>query len=210
MTRAKADNAPKTATTPRPRTASPRERTKAADAPAVKVAAKPKVVAKPKAAPAATPAAKASPKTEARQTDRSAPKTTTRAPTHMPDNPMRLPMFKSFDDWFTLYKANMDACIASAGIFSKGMESVAHAVFAFNKTAYEQGLANTKALLGATTLQEVYALQNRYAKVTYEDMVAEGTKISEMGMKVANEAMAPLAERFNVTVGTLVKEVKAA
>ena len=210
MTKAKADNAPKTATSPRPRTGSPRGRTRAAGAPVAKVAAKPKVVAKPKTVAAAPPAAKASPKTEVSRNDRPAPKTTTRAPTNTPDNPMRLPMFKNFDDWFTLYKANMDACIASAGIFTKGMESVAHAMFAFNKTAYEQGLASTKALLGATTLQEVYALQNRYAKVAYEDMVAEGTKISEMGMKVANEAMTPLAERFTATVGTLVKEVKAA
>ena len=204
MTKAKTASAPQASTKRRPRVSAPRSRTTAA------AATPKKVVAKPKPAPATTPAAKASPKAVAPQDDRPAPKTTPRAPTNTPANPMRHTMFKNLDDWFTLYKANMDACVASAGIFSKGMESVSHALFAFNKTVYEQGLANTKALLGATTLQEVYALQNRCARVAYEDMLAEGTKISEMGMKVANEAMAPLAARLNATVGTLVKDIKVA
>jgi len=67
-----------------------------------------------------------------------------------------------------------------------------------------------KALLAAKTLREAADLQNDWAKASFDKLVAEGTKVSELSVKVANEAFQPLNARMNVAVEKLFKPVTAA
>jgi phasin family protein len=66
-----------------------------------------------------------------------------------------------------------------------------------------------KALMGAKTLREAVDLQTDLAKSNFDKFIAESTKLSEMSVKVANEAFEPINARVNVAVEKLLKPIAA-
>ena len=57
--------------------------------------------------------------------------------------------------------------------------------------------------------REIVDLQSEYAKTSFDNIVSEGTKISEMTVKVANEALEPINARMNAAVEKMSKPVAA-
>jgi phasin family protein len=119
-------------------------------------------------------------------------------------------MFKSYEDLSKFQKDNYDAYVAASQIFAKGAENIGKAWMAFTQESLETVAQTAKALLGAKTLREAVDLQSDWAKSSFDKVVAEGTKISEMSVKVANEAYAPINARVNVAVEKMMKPVAAA
>ena len=62
-------------------------------------------------------------------------------------------------------------------------------------------------MMTAKTMRDVIDLQTDFAKQRFDHLVAEGTKMSEMSVKVANEAMEPLQKQFDTTVSTPTKPI---
>ncbi|MFD1627473.1 phasin family protein [Azospirillum griseum] len=116
---------------------------------------------------------------------------------------------KSYDDLSVLAKGNVDAVVKSSAIVAKGAEEAGKQVAAFTQSSLEKSVSNGKALLAVKTIQELIELQNAYAKASFDAFVTESTKLQELSVKIANEALAPLNERVNVTVETLGKPVAA-
>jgi phasin family protein len=114
-------------------------------------------------------------------------------------------ILKSYDDLSSLTKGNVDAVVKSSTIVAKGAEEAGKQVAAFTQSSLEKGVSNGKALLAVKTIQELIALQNAYAKASFDAFVAESAKLQELSVKIANEALAPLSERVNLTVETLGK-----
>lgn len=106
----------------------------------------------------------------------------------------------NFEDLQSLGKDNVDAVVASTKIFSKGVEDLTRAMFDLAQNSVEQSVAAGQAFMKAKTFKEVTELQNDLAKKSFDQFVAEGTKISEMSIKVANDAAEPLASRVNEVV----------
>jgi len=59
--------------------------------------------------------------------------------------------------------------------------------------------------LRAKNLQDAVQLNVETAKANYEKLVATSTKLSELSVKVATEAFAPVTARMNIAVGTFTK-----
>jgi hypothetical protein len=55
----------------------------------------------------------------------------------------------------------------------------------------------------------VIAVNNDYAKASFESFVANSTRISEIGVKATNEAMQPLTAQVGVAIERLKKPVAA-
>ncbi len=117
--------------------------------------------------------------------------------------------FKAYEEFSKFQKDNYDACVAATGIFAKGAENVGKTWMGLTQEAMEEAAQTAKALLGAKTLREAVDLQSGFAKANFDKFVAEGTKLSELTVKVANEAFAPLNARVNVAVEKLLKPVAA-
>jgi phasin family protein len=117
--------------------------------------------------------------------------------------------FKAYEEFSKFQKDNYDAYIAASAIFAKGAENVGKAWMTLTQEAMEAAQQTAKALLGAKTLREAVDLQSDFAKSNFDKLVAEGTKMSELTVKVANEAFAPLNARVNVAVEKLLKPVAA-
>jgi phasin family protein len=98
---------------------------------------------------------------------------------------------------------------AMTAVVAKGCEDMSRAVFGFQQETAEQAMGLTRRLLAAKTLREVVDVQSQYSKSLFDGFLAEGSKFSELGLKVANDAMTPIAERVNVTVETLSRPIAA-
>ncbi len=119
-------------------------------------------------------------------------------------------ILKSYDELSVLTKGNVDAVVKSGTIVAKGAEEAGKQVAAFTQSSMEKGVSNAKALLAVKTIQELFELQNAFAKASLDALVSESTKLQELTVKVANEALVPLSARMNVAVEALSKKPLAA
>ncbi|WP_372398405.1 phasin family protein [Azospirillum sp. HJ39] len=119
-------------------------------------------------------------------------------------------ILKSYDELSVLTKGNVDAVVKSGSIVAKGAEEAGKQVAAFTQSSMEKGVSNAKALLAVKTIQELFELQNAFAKASLDALVSESTKLQELTVKIANEAMVPLSARMNVAVEALSKKPLAA
>lgn len=116
---------------------------------------------------------------------------------------------KGYDEAAEVNKASMDAYVKCTNIMAKGFEDLGKAYFAFAQTAAESNVAAAKKLMAAKTINDVVDIQSEVARANFDKMVAESTKMSEMSVKVANEAFEPLQAQFTAVVEKFSKPVAA-
>lgn len=110
---------------------------------------------------------------------------------------------KNFDEVSSFGKDNVDAMLRATAAWTKGWEDFGREWFGYAQASVEKSVSTAKALLTAKSVREVVDLQSDYARSAFESAVTESTKLSEMTLKVANEALAPLSARMNATVEKL-------
>ena len=114
-------------------------------------------------------------------------------------------VFKGYDEFAVLGKDTFDAMVRTNSIVAKGMETFGMEILAYAQASLEDNMAQTKALLGAKSLKELVDLQSDFARARLDKVVAETTKLTDMSVQTANEAIVPLQKRVDVTVETLLK-----
>lgn len=117
--------------------------------------------------------------------------------------------FKAYGDLAAFGQANAEALFRSGSIVAKGAEEMGKEVIAFTQTSLETGVATGKAMMSVKTLRELVDLQTEYARSSFDSMVAESTKLSEMSAKVTNEALGLIGARVNAAVETFGKPASA-
>lgn len=106
-------------------------------------------------------------------------------------------MFTNVDEISAMGKANAEAVLKSTQIVAKGFEELSKAMFGFAQTSVQQTVDMGQAYAGVKTLKDLTDLQKQNVQKSFDSMIAEGTKISEMSVKVANDALEPLSARIN-------------
>lgn len=109
-------------------------------------------------------------------------------------------------DFAAAGKDNVEAVVQSGSIVVKGMEALGQELMAFTKAQVEGNVAATKALFGVKSFDEAVKLQGDFARKSFDTAVAEGTKLTEMSVKVANDAVAPIQARVDATVKQIMKQ----
>lgn len=117
--------------------------------------------------------------------------------------------FKTYEDLTKFSKENMDAYVVAATTFAKGAEAGGKAWLSFIQETMDAGAQVAKSMLAAKTLREAVDVQTDFAKTTFDKMVAEGTKLSEISVKVANEAAEPISARVNAALEKILKPIAA-
>lgn len=116
---------------------------------------------------------------------------------------------KGYEDAQGFGKGNVDAFVQASTLFAKGAEQISKQVMALTQNSMQSSAATAKALLGCKTLRDVIDLHADYTRSSFDTLVAEGTKLSELSMKVANESAAPIQARVTVAVEKLTKPLAA-
>ena len=91
-------------------------------------------------------------------------------------------------------------------IFAKGAEDIGQAVFKLAKVTAETNAEAAKAVFAAKTINDVVDVQNDFALESYQTLFSEGTKISELSLKVAHEAFEPLKEQMHSSMAKTMKD----
>ena len=94
-------------------------------------------------------------------------------------------------------RESMEAFMKFQTTFTKGFEDIMRTAASLTQTAAEKQAEYTKQMMGAKTLNELSAAQNKIAKASFDEFMAGATKLSEMSVKVMNEAVAPLNDQMS-------------
>jgi phasin family protein len=91
-------------------------------------------------------------------------------------------------------KEQLDAAVAAASSFHKGVQAIAVAFGDYTRKSVEDGNAFTEKLAGAKSLDQAVAAQTEYAKTAYETFVNESQKIGDLYADLAKQAYKPLED----------------
>jgi len=95
------------------------------------------------------------------------------------------------EDMQKLGKDGMNATFGAMGAWSTRAQAIATEVVSYSKRSAEASAAAWEKLLGAKSLDKAIEVQTDYLKSSYEDFVAEATKLGELYADFAKEAYRP-------------------
>jgi phasin family protein len=114
---------------------------------------------------------------------------------------------KAADEMAAFGKSNVEAFIQAGTIFFQGFEQIARTIVGITQAQVESSMTVAKSLIAAKTVTELTDLQNAYAKSTFDHAVSEATHLSELAIKITNEAIEPLSARVTATIEHISKPV---
>lgn len=117
--------------------------------------------------------------------------------------------FTQMDQLGNEVKASAEALVKANTVWTKGVEEMSRAWFAYTQSAFEKSAEASKELLGAKTLNEAVEKQAQFAQDSFNQFVSESTKISEHAVKVSSEAFEPLKARLEETAEKVSKSMAA-
>jgi len=102
-----------------------------------------------------------------------------------------------------LGSGNVEAVARVGAILAKGLQEMGESVVTLGQRNLESSLNLAKAAIGTTTLRQLVDLQTGYARDSFDRLVAEGNKLSEISLKTASAAMQPLKARMAEAISTM-------
>jgi hypothetical protein len=100
--------------------------------------------------------------------------------------PIEIPQIKAFG------LASFEPFTVATSASSKGLQAIASETMDYSKKSFEKSCALFEKLMGVKTVDEAIKLQADFAKSSYEDFVAQASKISEMYSSLAKDALRPI------------------
>ena len=88
-------------------------------------------------------------------------------------------------------KDNMDMAMASFGAWTKNAQAIASEFADYSKKSFEESTAALEKLMAAKSLEKAMEVQSEYLKSSYEEFVAQSTKLGELYAGLAKEAYKP-------------------
>ena len=104
---------------------------------------------------------------------------------------------KSMGDFAAFGQETVDALMKTQNATAKAIEEMNAEMVAFSKKTMEEGVAHAKDLSSAQTVTELMEKQASFAKVSFDAMVKQATRMNELMTASAKEAMEPLNARMN-------------
>jgi len=117
--------------------------------------------------------------------------------------------FKSYEDIVAFGKDNVDAVVKSNAILVKGFQDIHNVLFGIAQAQLEEQVAATKKFFGCKTFKDVMEAQAELARTSYAKVLDDGRKITDLSVKLAEEASTPITRRVNVTVEKFTKPLAA-
>lgn len=102
-------------------------------------------------------------------------------------------------------KESLNAMMASAGAFAKGMEKLTAEQASFSKSAFEDTIATAKAAAGSKTLQDAIELNSEFVRSSVEKNLGQINKVADIWAATAKDTVEPLTERYS----DLVEKIQA-
>lgn len=109
-------------------------------------------------------------------------------------------MMKNFEEMNGTSKEMMDAYVSYCTTWTKGCEEISKTYMATCQNLAQQWMQCCKSMITAKTMKEAMDTQGDYMRTQFDTVLAEGTKISELCVKLATEASEPVQTQWNQMV----------
>ena len=109
----------------------------------------------------------------------------------------------SYPDLAALGRENLVAVARANAALVKGFEELGQEVAGYAQHNLVSAIDTARALVGVTTISDLVALNRKVAQATLEGALANSARLSEIGIRVATEALFPLNERVAQTFSRL-------
>lgn len=119
------------------------------------------------------------------------------------------PATVNYDDFAAVQKDGVDAFVKAGEMMAKGTEELTRTCFGLCQEAAAANAEAVAAMLAAKSLDELVGLQNELARKAFDRSFAESTRISELSVKIANEAFEPIQTQLTVVVEKALKPIAA-
>ena len=116
-------------------------------------------------------------------------------------------MVNGYQDLAALNRDNIEAVVRSSTVVAQGVESLSRELMAYAQQSIGTNIATANAIFGARSLREVIDVQNEFARSGFGSFWAESAKLTDMSLRVASDAMAPLQARFKLTMERMVNPI---
>ena len=93
-------------------------------------------------------------------------------------------------------KESMEAMVQSGTRFFKGMEDFSKTLISMSQDANQKNTEAFKTLMGCKTITELSEAQTKLAQQSFDDMVSNTSKLSEIGIKLATECTQPINDQM--------------
>lgn len=100
-------------------------------------------------------------------------------------------MIQQFETFQKASKDNLDAALKAFDATSKGVQTIAAETTDYAKKSFEAGTAAIEKLAGVKSFDKVLEIQADYVKSSFEDAVAQFTKIGEFYVALAKSTYTP-------------------
>lgn len=118
-------------------------------------------------------------------------------------------IFKAAEEAADFGRGNVEAFTKAAQTWASGSQDLARQYMALAQGLTDHALEGAKAMAGVKSVNEAAELQAKFAKAALEKMVAEGTKLQEASVKLAESAFAPVNARMTVAMEKMAKPLAA-
>ena len=118
-------------------------------------------------------------------------------------------IFKAAEEAAEFGRGNVEAFTKAAQTWASGSQDLARQYMALAQGLTDHAMEGAKALSGVKSVNEAAELQAKFAKAALEKMVAEGTKLQEASVKLAESAFAPMNARMTMAMEKLAKPLAA-
>lgn len=105
---------------------------------------------------------------------------------------------------------NLDAAVQAVSVVAEGIKDVNQTVCNSIQQALQTAMSTGKAMMGVKSLRDLMEIQSEYIKSTFDTLMADSTKLSEIAVRCSSQAAEPLSARVTEVVEKVSKGVKRA
>jgi phasin family protein len=109
---------------------------------------------------------------------------------------------KTAEQFAQFQQGNIEAAMKSGQILATGLQDLSKHWVATSQANFEEAIATFRQLSTVKSVREAIDLQTSFAKTSVEKALAEGGKLTETSLKLAEQVAAPLTARVNAAVET--------
>ncbi len=105
---------------------------------------------------------------------------------------------------------NLDAAVQAVSVVAEGIKDVNQTVCNSIQQALQTAMSTGKAMMGVKSLRDLMEIQSEYIKATFDTLMADSTKISEIAVRCSSQAAEPINARVTEVVEKVSKSAKRA
>lgn len=97
-----------------------------------------------------------------------------------------------------LTRGNVEALVTSTKVAAKGVEALGQEAAEYGRKSFEEASTAIRSFAEIKSPTDLFKIQSEFAKMQFDAIVAQNSKLSEAAIKLASEVFEPLSSRYSV------------